>query len=395
MSSCNNNSINQSKIGPLLDRIRAMRKQEQTSYALRNYSRSSFASLSETEAKDLIGWREKICHWTYSVIDHFDLHRETVAISIDLFDRYIATRGYSCDGSLALLTSLTTLYIAIKVNEKKKIKLSTLTQLSRGQFGPRDIERMELEILKDLTWLVHPPSTVEFTTLFLKFLPPEVGMALRTEIFEQSRYLAELAVCDPFFMDCESSTIAFAAILNVLESNSSQINISYESRERYFRDLHIHIGLQRGKPCIRNARERLLKMHYATKSSETARQDKENSRPPQHTSKHTEQPRDEPMRSCNDSVDSRCSRTSGRFRTDDSIDSTSVCSRGSRGSKSSKGSRGSKSSKKRFLRGRAGSLIAPFSTTNTCSTWKKRSWVQLGKYSIYMATFYCRKIPFC
>ncbi len=362
----NSSNSGLSKINPLLDRIRAMRKQEQTNYALRNFSRSSFASLSESETKDLIGWREKICHWTYSVIDHFELHRETVAISIDLFDRYIATQGYNCDGSMALLTSLTTLYIAIKVNEKKKIKLCTLTSLSRGQFGPRDIERMELEILQDLTWLVHPPSTVEFITLFLKFLPPEISMDIRTEIFEMSRYLAELAVCDPFFMDCESSTIAFAAILNVLENNVGETNISYASRERYFRDLHVYLGLLRGKPCIRSARDRLLKMHSATtKPEESIKQDKENSKPQQRCSKPADHSRDDSIRSCNESVDSKCSKTgSGRFRTD-SIDSMSVCSRGSKGSRGSRGSKGSRSSKKRFLRGSKGSLVTPFSSTNT------------------------------
>ena len=70
---------------------------------------------------------------TYSVVDHFDLSRETVAISLSLFDRYCATLGNQCDGSIALLTSLTTLSVAVKINETKSIHLRTLADLSRSE----------------------------------------------------------------------------------------------------------------------------------------------------------------------------------------------------------------------------------------------------------------------
>lgn len=341
------------KITLLVDRIRAMRNQEQVNYAYRNYIRSPTSSSISSNTTELIGWREKICHWTYSVIDHFDLHRETVAISLDLFDRFIATRGNKCDGNLALLTSLTTLYIAIKVHEKKKIKLSTLTTLSRGQFGPSDIERMELEILQALAWLVHPPTVVEFISLFLKFMPPEVGMPVRNDIFELARYLSELSICDPFFIEHDSSTVAFASILNVLEDDIGYDCVSHSSRERFLRDLQTHLALQRGKSTVRLARDRLQTMLAA--SVATHGENKENSQ----KSKRSENSRDEVMRSSNDSLDSKGSKGgSSRFRSDSVDSSMSVGSRGSKGSKGSKGSRGSRGG---FFRARAGSLITPFS----------------------------------
>ncbi len=333
------------KIALIVDRIRAMRHQEQTLYAYRNFIRLSSSISPDT--KELIEWREKICHWTYNVIDHFDLHRETVAISVDLFDRYIATRGNRCDGNLALLASLTTLYIAIKVHEKKKIKLSTLTQLSRGQFGPRDIEKMELQILDALSWLVHPPSVVEFISLLIKFMPPEVGMPIRNEIFELARYLSELSVCDPFFIEHDASTIAFAAILNVLEEDVGYDCVSHSSREKFLRDLQTHLSLQRGKSTVRLARDRLQTMLAA---SVTLHGDNKENGP--RTSL------DETMRSCNESIGSKGSKGgSSRFRSD-SIDSMSVGSRGSKGSKSSMGSKGSRG-RRRIIRGRAGSLVIP------------------------------------
>ena len=44
-------------------------------------------------------------------------------IQRNLFDRFLATLGNRCNGNLALLVSLTTLHIAIKLHDTKKIKL--------------------------------------------------------------------------------------------------------------------------------------------------------------------------------------------------------------------------------------------------------------------------------
>ena len=145
---------------------------------------------------------------SYSVVDHFELSRETVAISIDLFDRYLATRGNRCNGSSALLTSLTTLYIAIKLNEPKKIKLTTLSNLSRGQFFPPDIEEMEFRILSSLDWMIHPPTVVSFVSHFLLFLP-QVHSSVRKDIFELSRYC--LLYTSPSPRDVEESRMPSSA----------------------------------------------------------------------------------------------------------------------------------------------------------------------------------------
>lgn len=198
------------------------------------------------------------CHYirrSYSVVDHFELSRETVAISIDLFDRYLATRGNRCNGSSALLTSLTTLYIAIKLNEPKKIKLTTLSNLSRGQFFPPDIEEMEFRILSSLDWMVHPPTVVSFVSHFLLFLP-QVHASVRKDIFELARYLAELSICDAFFVDCSSSTIAYSAVLNVMDDISLS-RISAGARHRFLAELYERVGLDHRDDDVRTARERL------------------------------------------------------------------------------------------------------------------------------------------
>jgi len=267
----------------IADRINTMRSQEADAYDYSRYSRLGEAFLGTVGGRhnptsddaDMNGnppsssnngeptqdvrlnssWREKICHWSYSVVDHFELSRETVAISIDLFDRYLATRGNRCNGSSALLTSLTTLYIAIKLNEPKKIKLTTLSNLSRGQFFPPDIEEMEFRILSSLDWMVHPPTVVSFVSHFLLFLP-QVHSSVRKDIFELARYLAELSICDAFFVDCSSSTIAYSAVLNVMDDISLS-RISAGARHRFLAELYERVGLDHRDDDVRTARERL------------------------------------------------------------------------------------------------------------------------------------------
>lgn len=186
-----------------------------------------------------------------------------VAISLNLFDRYLATLGNECNGNLALLTSLTTLHIAIKLYDTKKIKIATLANLSRGQFGPKHIEDMEWKILAALGWKLHPPTKYAFVSHLMMFLPNEANPAVRKEMFELSRYLTELAVCDTYFVSVENSTAAFASILNVMD-DINYPRLSAGIRERFLRDLLLKVGLSHRDPAIVAARKRLRAMFVAT-----------------------------------------------------------------------------------------------------------------------------------
>ena len=195
------------------------------------------------------------------------MSREVVAISLDLFDRFLATRNNVCSGNTALLVSLTTLHIAIKLHDRKKIKISTLANLSRGQFGITHIEQMEWVILGALGWKLHPPTSSSFVYQLLQFLPIEVNSALRRDVYELGRYLTELAVCDSYFIGVNSSTVAFAAILNVLDQ-ISLMRISAGIRERFLRDILTRVGLNHRDAVVEASRDRLRAMLNVTTGSE-------------------------------------------------------------------------------------------------------------------------------
>jgi len=201
-----------------------------------------------------------LCRSSRFYLLSFDLPREVVAVSLSLFDRYLATRGNDCNGNLALLTSLTTLHIAIKLNDStKKIKLSTLSNLSRGQFGPKHIEKMEWEVLKALQWKLHPPTQSTFVSHLLLFLPSEVNPAARKSLNDLSKYLTELAVCDSYFVDINNSVVAFAAIVNVLE-DMNYARFSGGLREKFLNTIACKVGFIYNAPDVVCARHRLRKI---------------------------------------------------------------------------------------------------------------------------------------
>jgi len=300
----------------LIDRINAMKRQEMAFYLYHMYLQPSRTRQCEDDRLEFYAWREKICHWSYSVIDHFDLSRHTVAISLDLFDRFLATKGNKCKGSCALLISLTTLYIAVKINESKKIKLSTLTHLSRGQFDSQDIEKMEVKILKALSWLVHPPTVVDFIHQILKLLPVQIRQPVRYKIFELSRYTAELSVCDPFFIEYPPSMIAFAAILNVLKYEIDFDSCPAHYRDRFLSDLYENLNFHRDCTAVKDARDRLQKTLTASGMMYGA-----NGVNDPHVTRQEERNLDEPVRldSSYDSIDLKGSLKP--FTRDESIDS--------------------------------------------------------------------------
>jgi len=244
-----------------------MRSQEQSTYSYRNYEPPAFPHpTSRNNADESIiphlnsSWREKICHWSFNVIDHFDLSREVVAVSMSLFDRFLATRGNRCNGSTALLASLTTLHIAIKVNEVRKIKLGTLANLSRGQFGPRHIEEMEWNVLTSLEWKIHPPTSMSFISHLLLLLPPQVDDACKEEIYALSRYITELSVCDSSFVEINPSSVAFAAILNSLEDRKYRKFISSSVRDQFVRSIERHVDIRQDDEHVAMARPKLKKL---------------------------------------------------------------------------------------------------------------------------------------
>jgi len=250
-----------------VDRIEAMRRQENKIYHC-NTPKQRFSQFeiitNETNIRVNNKWREKICSWYYGVVDYFNLSRQIVAISIDLLDRFFVERDHECDENVALLASLTTMFIAIKTHERKQFELCDIAQLCVGEFLPDDIRSMELEILKALKWMVNPPTTVEYIFHILKFLPINSHTPERT-IFELSCYIAELSLFDSFLIGTSRSIIAFSAILNVLDYEINPFHCPVHYKEEFLNNLFINLDFDSEGGEINCVRNRLRSILSAAK----------------------------------------------------------------------------------------------------------------------------------
>lgn len=164
--------------------------------------------------------REQIVEWSFRVVDYFRIDREVVAVSLSFLDRFLAT--CRCDRTSFKLAATTTLHLAVKLLYPCKLAdLGILSDLSRGEFGMNDVCGMESHLLHTLSWNLHPPTAIAFSSIFLDYFFASRVVTISgidlDDIYNVSSFFSELAVCDYFFVLLRSSTVALAAILNALE----------------------------------------------------------------------------------------------------------------------------------------------------------------------------------
>lgn len=152
----------------LLERIDVMLSQELSAYKTLDYlspefqkkltlavpcdgletSGSSDQSATSSSSSGNINevWREKICEWTFQVVDHFDFSRQISSIAIHYLDRYLAT--HTVNKKTFQLAAMTSLFLAIKLYEPGRLSMASMIELSRGYFLVEQMVAMETSILR-------------------------------------------------------------------------------------------------------------------------------------------------------------------------------------------------------------------------------------------------------
>ena len=171
---------------------------------------------------NMADWRAEMCEWSYSIVDHCCIGREVVFISFSFIDRLLSK--FRCSKTQYKLVAMTSVYLAIKLNSKKKVKAKSFADLSCDCFSSSDIESMEMIILSALSWKVHPPMPCTFASYMIKLLTQNVSLDLDF-IRDISIYLIELSAYDYFFVPIDSSSIAIASVLSAIDIHSSSVNL--------------------------------------------------------------------------------------------------------------------------------------------------------------------------
>lgn len=221
-------------------------------YAIPNVNGNVELSVDTADADSLEAIRRNVCQWNYECVDYFLLDREVVYMSMHYFDRYLARQmatEHAAPPSLTLshLLALSSLYVACKLHgvptdtssksvdsraPGQKLRLQDFCNMSRGTYCPQMLEEMELSLLTNLQWKLHPPTPTDFLIRFVKILSRSLnddiyGQYVNTDtdsvgkgwsVFEVARYQIELAVYSSELSQLLPSKIALAAILNAMDS---------------------------------------------------------------------------------------------------------------------------------------------------------------------------------
>lgn len=231
----------------LFDTLRAMQSQE-VAYAKRDFL-SEFQTTSSSSSNsggngngrmmDLDidrDCRDKMCEWTYQIIDFCKFDRESVEIAMNYLDRFLLTRSESAtralhDRSVYQLASMSALYTAVKIHEPQALNPTVVSQLSRNTYSTQQIEEMEASMLQALDWRVNPPTALAFVREFIRIMmiPPnggsgetdptsELAASTQATILALAAMQTEHAVGDYSLISTPASSIAYCAFLNAMEA---------------------------------------------------------------------------------------------------------------------------------------------------------------------------------
>eukprot|EP00980_Cylindrotheca_fusiformis_P011802 scaffold2816_cov121-Cylindrotheca_fusiformis.AAC.18 len=191
-------------------------RQKEKEYIVVDYMATAWHHSHEHKAVDE-SCRTVMAEWCMQMIDYCGFNHETVAISMNMLDRFVRqSRLALVDRNVFQLASVACLYSSIKVHEHKAVPSDTMATLSRNKYDRNQIEAMEQLILKTLKWRCHPPTTFTFGYYYCKLVGGLDFDALWEDVETQldsvlNNYQLALA---------PSSYVAFAAVFNAIEGTT-------------------------------------------------------------------------------------------------------------------------------------------------------------------------------
>lgn len=169
--------------------------------------------------------RKLMAYWCYQVVDRCQFSRDTVAIAMNMLDRFLASpSGHHVlkDRRVFQLTCMTCLYTAIKVHESEALSSKTIESLSQGKYSEKDIETMEMNLLFAIRWKCHPPTALGFVQYLLEVHTP-LSEEEQLQMYNMTKLQIEWTIIHyKYSVNEKASTIALAALANVQEL---QLNI--------------------------------------------------------------------------------------------------------------------------------------------------------------------------
>ncbi|PVU90991.1 hypothetical protein BB561_004617 [Smittium simulii] len=119
--------------------------------------------------------RPILIDWLFEVSADYKLHRHTCYLGIYLFDNFLRS-SFNVAPTKLQLYGAASLFIAVKMEETKRISLSEMTFIAQGAFTTHELKAAEIKVLTAANWSLVVPTIPLFISAFclvspLLFLP--------------------------------------------------------------------------------------------------------------------------------------------------------------------------------------------------------------------------------
>lgn len=111
--------------------------------------------------------REALIKWAYEVTDYLNLDRSNVAMTAEIFDRFIEKRTVNSQ-DISLYFSACFI-LATKFNQKA-LSMREMAKLSHGQFSADDLKEAELYVCEIMRWKTFYPIPHQYIHIFFESL---------------------------------------------------------------------------------------------------------------------------------------------------------------------------------------------------------------------------------
>lgn len=204
-----------------LETIEVMRRQEESAYHVSDYL-ACLPNVPLHESPVDEDCRQVMAKWCHDIADFCNYSRETAAIALNCLDRFMSSPlgiPILLDRNQYQLAAMTALYTAVKVHEHEAMDPALVSTLSRGAHSAEAVEQMENRMLQAVQWRVNPPTAIAFVRHMLDLVPPHlIDASTRDTVLELTQFQVDLATCDYRFSQAPVSRIAFASLMNAIES---------------------------------------------------------------------------------------------------------------------------------------------------------------------------------
>lgn len=208
-----------------VDSIKSMQSQEVRGYTCIDYLCEYEHEIPAVDAE----CRSQMVQWCYQIVDYCKFSRETAALAISTFDRYLCTASGKealHDTAKFQLAAMTALYLIVKVHEPEIMGVELVAKLSRGVYTVDEIEKMEKQMLASLAWRINAPTALSFVRKLLELFPKHaVSAEVLHAAYDLSKYQTELALSDYNFVTIPASILAYTSLVNAFDCLTIDVEI--------------------------------------------------------------------------------------------------------------------------------------------------------------------------